>query len=84
MRTSLDDVKKVLQENLDLDCARVAAVRENDALFDGLGLDSIDMMELIVVLRKEYGIVLGNADEVKEVFKTLGSLRKYIEEKRIK
>ena len=48
---------------------------ENDApLFgDGLGLDSIDALELIVILDKFYGIKLANPAAGKEIFKSVAS-----------
>lgn len=46
---------------------------ENDApLFgDGLGLDSIDALELIVLIEKNYGIKLENPAQGKEIFKSV-------------
>ena len=59
---------------------------ENDApLFgDGLGLDSIDALELIVILDRFYGIKLANADEGKEIFKSVRVMAEYIKEHRTK
>lgn len=59
---------------------------DNDApLFgDGLGLDSIDALEIIVILDKFYGIKLTNAAEGKEIFKSINSIVEYIEKHRTK
>ena len=59
---------------------------DNDApLFgDGLGLDSIDALEIIVILDKYYGIKLANASEGKAIFKSIGSIADYIEKHRTK
>ena len=59
---------------------------ENDApLFgDGLGLDSIDALELIVLLEKHYGIKLANPAEGKEIFKSVNSIAAYVEKNRTK
>lgn len=59
---------------------------DNDApLFgDGLGLDSIDALELIVILDKNYGIKLANPAEGKEVFKSVNAIAQYIEQHRTK
>lgn len=59
---------------------------ENDApLFgEGLGLDSIDALELIVMMEKEYGIKLKNPAEGKEIFKSINVMAQYIKEHRTK
>lgn len=59
---------------------------DNDApLFgDGLGLDSIDALELIVILDKNYGIKLANPAEGKEVFKSINAIAQYVEQHRTK
>ncbi|MBO4761744.1 MAG: acyl carrier protein [Bacteroidales bacterium] len=59
---------------------------DNDApLFgEGLGLDSIDALELIVILDKFYGIKLANPAEGKAVFKSINSIADYIKKNRTK
>ena len=55
-------------------------------LFDdeGLGLDSIDALEIIVLLEKNYGIKLANAAEGKPIFKSIRSIAQYVKEHRTK
>lgn len=67
----------IQQLNLDIDPKTVS---EDSFLFgdEGLGLDSIDALELVVLLDKSYGIKIGNPEEVKEHFKSLGTLADYI------
>lgn len=59
---------------------------ENDApLFgNGLGLDSIDALELIVLLEKHYGIKLSNPAEGKEIFKSVSTIAEFVEKNRKK
>ena len=59
---------------------------ENDApLFgEGLGLDSIDALELIVLLEKNYGIRLANPAEGKAIFKSVNTIAEYVEKNRKK
>lgn len=45
---------------------------------DGLGLDSIDALELIVLLEREYGIKITNPAEGKEIFKSVATLADYV------
>ena len=45
---------------------------------DGIGLDSIDALELIVLLEKEYGIRLANPSEGKAIFKNVATIADYV------
>ncbi len=59
---------------------------DNDApLFgSGLGLDSIDALELIVILDRHYGIKLANPSEGKAIFKSINTIAAYIVANRTK
>lgn len=59
---------------------------ENDApLFgEGLGLDSIDALELIVLIEKNYGIKLKDPSEGKAIFKSISVMADYISKNRTK
>ncbi|MBS7348266.1 MAG: acyl carrier protein, partial [Muribaculaceae bacterium] len=57
----------------------------NAPLFgDGLGLDSIDALELIVLLEREYGIKLTNPAQGREIFKSVSSIADYVSKNRQK
>lgn len=45
---------------------------------DGLGLDSVDALELVVMLEKEYGISIDDKNDAKSAFSTLGSMADFI------
>ncbi len=51
---------------------------------DGLGLDSIDALELIVLMEKNYGIKLANAKEGKDIFQSVQTMADYIQQHRTK
>ena len=51
---------------------------------EGLGLDSIDALELIVILDKFYGIKLANPAEGKDIFKNINTIADYIAKNRTK
>ncbi len=51
---------------------------------EGLGLDSIDALELIVLLEREYGIKLSNPAEGKEIFSSIASIADYVSKNRKK
>jgi acyl carrier protein len=75
------DVKEKLIAGLNLEDISPDEIDDNDALFnDGLGLDSVDAIELIVILDNEYGIKFENMNELKDIFATIGTLTNYINE----
>jgi acyl carrier protein len=54
-------------------------IDENAPLFvEGLGLDSIDALELIVLLEKNYGLKLGTAEEGKKVLYSVRTMAEFI------
>ena len=59
---------------------------ETDApLFgEGLGLDSIDVLEIIVLLEKKYGIKLANPAEGKGIFRSIATIADYVNKNRKK
>lgn len=62
------ELKEKIIENLNLEDMEVADIENSDALFgDGLGLDSIDALELIVMLDKDYGIKLSDPKQGKVI-----------------
>ncbi len=69
-----------------IDALNLEEVTPADApLFgEGLGLDSIDALELIVLLEKKYGIRLSNPQEGKEVFKSVAVMAGYVKDNRKK
>lgn len=79
------ELKEKIIEQLNLEDYSVDDIDDNDALFgDGLGLDSIDALELIVMLDKDYGIKLTDPEKGKEIFKSVAILANYIAEHRTK
>lgn len=51
---------------------------------DGLGLDSIDALELIVLMEKNYGIKIEDPNKGREIFKSINSMATYISENKVK
>ena len=78
-------LKEEIIEVLNLEDVTPADIDENAALFgDGLGLDSIDALELIVLMEKNYGIKLQDPSQGKEIFKSVKVLADYIAANRTK
>ncbi|WP_455069467.1 phosphopantetheine-binding protein, partial [Prevotella aurantiaca] len=69
MKELIKELKEEIIKALNLEEMTPDDIDENEALFgDGLGLDSIDALELIVLLEKKYGIKLDNPAEGKKIF----------------
>ncbi|MCD0464308.1 MAG: phosphopantetheine-binding protein [Flavobacterium circumlabens] len=79
------ELKNKIITTLNLEDIAVEDIADNDALFgDGLGLDSIDALELIVILDKDYGIKLVDPKEGKTIFQSIESMAAYISANRTK
>ncbi|MCD6544040.1 MAG: acyl carrier protein [Flavobacteriaceae bacterium] len=77
------ELKEKIIENLNLEDMEVADIADDDMLFgDGLGLDSIDALELIVMLDKDYGIKLTDPKQGKSIFQSINTMAQYIIENR--
>ena len=85
MEALKQELKAKIIEVLNLEDINVADVNDDDALFgDGLGLDSIDALELIVMLDKDYGIKLVDPKEGKNIFQSIETMAAYITTNRTK
>ncbi|MDE6382460.1 MAG: acyl carrier protein [Muribaculaceae bacterium] len=78
-------LKQQIIEALNLEDLTPADIDAEAPLFgEGLGLDSIDALELIVLLEREYGIRLSNPAEGKEIFRSVASIASYVADNRKK
>lgn len=78
-------LKKQIIEALNLEYMTPEDIDENAALFgEGLGLDSIDALELIVMMEKNYGIKLKDPAQGKEIFKSVAVMADFISKNRTK
>ncbi|MBK1440808.1 acyl carrier protein [Parapedobacter sp. ISTM3] len=77
------ELKAKIITQLNLEDLTVDDLDDNTPLFgDGLGLDSIDALELIVMLDKGYGIKLADPKEGRKVFETIQTMADFIEANR--
>jgi acyl carrier protein len=79
------ELAELIVQALNLDVT-AAAIDPHAALYgEGLGLDSIDILEIALVVSKQYGIQLrADSEENGEIFRSLGHLTAYIAEHRSK
>ena len=80
----LDELKQLLIDGLHLEDITPDDIDPEAALFgEGLGLDSIDALEIAVILDKQYGVRVASDDERNpEIFATLASLTAFVEANR--
>jgi acyl carrier protein len=73
------DLKVQIIDQLNLQDLSPEDIGNDEPLFvEGLGLDSIDALELIVLLQQHYKIKLASADEGPKVFKSVRTMAEYI------
>lgn len=78
-------LKKEIIEVLNLEEVKPEDIDNDASLFgEGLGLDSIDALELIVLIEKNYGIKLKDPAQGKEIFKSISVMADYITKNRTK
>lgn len=86
MENLINELKLKVIDALNLDGMTPEDIEDNAPLFgdEGLGLDSIDVLELIVLLEKNYGIRLASPAQGKEVFQSVAVMADYIAKNRTK
>jgi acyl carrier protein len=85
MQALIQELKEKIIAVLSLEEINLEDINDNDPLFgDGLGLDSIDALELIVMLDKDYGIKLTDPKEGKVIFQSIETMAAYIAANRVK
>ena len=85
MEELIYQLKQQIIEALNLEDMKPEDIDENASLFgEGLGLDSIDALELIVMMEKNYGIKLQDPAQGKEIFKSVAVMADFIQKNRTK
>ena len=85
MEELIKNIKLQIIEALNLEGMTPDQIDDNAPLFgDGLGLDSIDVLELIVLIEKNYGIRLATPADGKKVFQSMAVMADYVAANRTK
>jgi acyl carrier protein len=83
MQVSTHELKSKIIEALKLQDVTPEQIDDDAPLFGtGLGLDSIDALELVVLLEKEYGIVIKDIEEGRPAFRSVRTLADFIAAKK--
>ena len=79
MEELMKTLKVQIVEQLNLQQIKPEDIGDDQPLFvEGLALDSIDALELIVLLQQKYGIKLANPADGHQIFKTVRNIAQYI------
>jgi acyl carrier protein len=77
----LEELRTRIVETLDLRDVDPDELTAESSFFDGgLNLDSIDILELAVMVEEEYGVSINNRELGEKVFITIGTLAQYIDQ----
>ncbi|MCF7790608.1 MAG: acyl carrier protein [Victivallales bacterium] len=80
-----EQLKKLIVEALSLEDIEPDEIADDEALFgSGLGLDSLDAVEIYVMLQRNFGIEIKNTSDAKNIFYSIDSLAKYVQKHRKK
>jgi acyl carrier protein len=81
MQQLIEELKVKLIDILNLQDVTPEKFDENAQLVGGeLGIDSIDVLEMVVMVEKDYGIIINNQEVGEKVFSSLANLAVYIKE----
>ena len=85
MEELIEKLKEQIIEALNLEDVKPEDIDNDAPLFgEGLGLDSIDALELIVLIEKNYGIKLENPAQGREILKSVNTMADFISKNRTK
>lgn len=86
MNEEILELKELIISGLNLEDVAPGDINDDEPLFGvGLGLDSVDALELGLLVQKKYGIVLNSKTQnLKQIFSSVASLAQYIAENRSK
>ena len=80
MSELISKLKQQIVDQLNLADVDPATIDENAPLFgEGLGLDSIDALELILLMQKNYNIKIATAEEGQKIFSSVRAMADFIE-----
>lgn len=75
-------LKQVIIKDLALEDISVDSINDDSPIFGegGLGLDSLDAVELVVIIQKNFGVPIKDMAKGREVFQSINTLAEYIQE----
>ncbi len=73
------DLKEMLVTGLSLDDVTPDEIKDDEPLFgEGLGLDSLDAVEIVVLLQRNFNLEVKDMDQGREIFQSVNTLADYV------
>lgn len=73
------ELKALIVKALNLDGITPESIADDAPLFDqGLGLDSVDALELVVAIEKKYKVKISETDTIRDAFRSVATLSDYV------
>jgi len=77
----IEKIKQLIIQRLKLEDMTPEMIENDAPLFgEGLGLDSIDALELVLGMEKEFGVIIPDAEVGKRVFQSVRTMAQYVQE----
>ena len=72
-------LKRLLVENLSLEGLKPEKIKDDELIFgEGLGLDSLDGVEIVVILQRNFGIEIKDMNEGRKILRSIDTISRYI------
>ena len=80
---SLEEIRKEMKEllvvNLELEDITAEEIKDDELLFEeGIGLDSLDAVEIVVLLERNYGLSIVDEEQAREIFQSMDTLARWV------
>ncbi len=76
-----EELKELLVLNLALEDLSPGEIADDESLFgEGIGLDSLDAVEIVVLLQRNYGLEITDEEQAREIFQSMNTLARWVHE----